>query len=363
MASYLGSRDLAVVTLTVTEAGYLRRADGGLDADRPEVLADLAALRADLRAPVVTAPARLVAGLTARRGADAGAIAIVPCDNVPGNGAIADRVVRDFAQLLDPTLTEWLDSSLSVVTTTVDRITPRPASKDTDAVREATGFDDQCPVVTEPFKEWVLSGAFPAGRPGWHEAGATFTGDVTPFEHRKLWLLNGGHSLLAYAGSIRGHSTVAEAVADDTCRGWLQDWWAVASSHLPQPDDDLADYRGALLDRFANPRIQHKLAQIGADGSQKLPIRVLPVLRTEREAHRMPEAATRILAAWVCCLRGLGAEVFDVRSEELLGLAAGPLPDAVHRLLDTLDRDLAADADVVAAVVSQGAQFAAEAGR
>ena len=39
-----------------------------------------------------------------------------------------------------------------------------------------------------------------------------------PFEQRKLWLLNGAHSLLAYAGSARGHATVAEAVADATCR-------------------------------------------------------------------------------------------------------------------------------------------------
>ena len=70
---------------------------------------------------------------------------------------------------------------------------------------EATGFDDRCPVVSEPFHEWVLSGAFPAGRPRWQDAGATFTDDITPYEHRKLWLLNGAHSLLAYAGSIRGH--------------------------------------------------------------------------------------------------------------------------------------------------------------
>ena len=61
----------------------------------------------------------------------------------------------------------------------------------------------------------MLSGAFPAGRPRWEDAGATFTDDVAPFEQRKLWLLNGAHSLLAYAGSIRGHETVAEAVADD----------------------------------------------------------------------------------------------------------------------------------------------------
>ena len=43
----------------------------------------------------------------------------------------------------------------------------------------------------------------PGGRAG-RTPGATFTDDVAPFEQRKLWLLNGAHSLLAYAGSIRG---------------------------------------------------------------------------------------------------------------------------------------------------------------
>lgn len=66
-------------------------------------------------------------------------------------------------------------------------------------------------------------------------AGARFVDDIAPFEQRKLWLLNGGHSLLAYAGSARGHETIAEAVTDPECRAWLQDWWVEASRHLTLP--------------------------------------------------------------------------------------------------------------------------------
>ena len=128
----------------------------------------------------------------------------MPCDNTPGNGALAERVVRDLAQLIDSGLAAWLEDSVAVVSTMVDRITPRGTPEDVAAVLRSTGFDDRCPVVSEPFHEWVLSGAFPAGRPRWQDAGATFTSDVTPYEHRKLWLLNGAHSLLAYAGSISG---------------------------------------------------------------------------------------------------------------------------------------------------------------
>jgi fructuronate reductase len=244
----------------------------------------------------------------------------------------------------------------------VDRITPRPAPEDLAAVLESTGFDDRCPVVSEPFHEWVLSGAFPAGRPRWQDAGATFTGDVTPYEHRKLWLLNGAHSLLAYAGSIRGHKTVAGAVADQTCRSWLEEWWAVASPHLNQPAAEVAAYRAALLDRFANTRMHDRLDRIAADGSQKLPIRILPVLRAERAAAHVPAGATRVLAAWICHLRGLGAAVSDVRAKEVVSLAQGPLGAAVPRVLAALDPALGADADVVTIVVDQSKELSRQGG-
>jgi fructuronate reductase len=203
----------------------------------------------------------------------------------------------------------------------------------------------------------------PGGRPRWEDAGATFTDDVTPYEHRKLWLLNGAHSLLAYAGSIRGHTTVAEAVRDETCLSWLEQWWEVASRHLLQPADDLARYRGALLDRFANERMRDRLDRIAADGSQKLPIRILPALRAERAAGRMPDGATRVLAAWVCHLRGLGAPVVDARADTVVPLADGPLPVAVRRLLASLDPGLGADAAVVATVLDQCRQLLGEAAR
>jgi fructuronate reductase len=360
---YFEAPEVSAVTITVTEAGYLRGADGGLDVGRPEVQADREALRQHPMGLVRTAPARLLAGIAARRRADAGPLALVPCDNTPGNGALAERVVHDLAGLVDAALAEWLKESVAIVTTMVDRITPRTASADVTTVLESTGLDDRCPVVSEPFHEWVLSGAFPNGRPRWQDAGATFTDDVTLYEHRKLWLLNGAHSLLAYAGSIRGHTTVAEAVGDETCQAWLEEWWAVASPHLDQPTAEVAVYRAALLERFANARMHDRLDRIAADGSQKLPIRILPVLRAERSAGRVPLGATRVLAAWVCHLRGLGASVSDARADEVLPLAKGPLREAVPRVLGRLDPQLGADTDVVAAVVDQGEQFSGQSPR
>lgn len=336
--------ELALVTSTVTEAGYRRGADGGLDRDDPEVATDIAALRAFLGgehgadAEVVTAPGKLALGLAVRRAHGLPGMAVVPCDNVPDNGAMAARVIGELAAAADPDLAGWISEHVSFVTTMVDRITPRTTDDDRAQV-QASGVDDPVPVVTEPYVEWVLAGEFPQGRPRWEDAGARFVDDIVPWEHRKLWLLNGSHSLLAYAGTMRGHETVEQAISDPDVRDWVDRWWDDAARHLPLPAEEIAAYRAALLERYANPRIRHLLAQIAADGSQKVPIRILPTVRAELEQGRVATGAVRVLAAWVCHLRGRGAPVVDVAADEFVALAAGDLDDAVGRVLGRLGLD------------------------
>ena len=332
--------ELAVVTITVTEAGYRRTGDGGLDTADPEVAADIGALQEHgTDAEVVTAPGKLALGLAVRRANGLPGLAVVPCDNVPDNGPMVARVVGELAAAVDPGLAAWIEGEVSFVTTMVDRITPRTTDDDRARLRTDTGIDDPLPVVTEPYVEWVLCGEFPHGRPRWEDAGARFVDDVVPWEQRKLRLLNGSHSLLAYAGTIHGHDTVDQAIADPVVRAWAEAWWDDAARHLPLPDEEIAAYRAALLERYANPRIRHLLAQIAADGSQKLPIRILPTLRGELAQGRVPQGAVRVLAAWVCHLRGRGAPVADVAADEFVALAAGDLDDAVGRVLDRLGVD------------------------
>jgi fructuronate reductase len=288
----------------------------------------------------------VLAGLRARRRADAGPVALVPCDNLSGNGEVLRRVLMDLADATDPPLAAWIAESVSFVSTVVDRITPRATEEDLATVIRLTGRADRAPVVTEPFREWVLAGGFPGGRPPWEEAGARFVADVTPYEQRKLWLLNGAHSTLAYAGLLRGHRTIADAYADERCRGWVDDWWAEATSHLPPSVASTSgEYCRELAGRFANPRIRHQLDQVAADGSQKLRMRAVPVLRRERAAGRRGTAALRMIACWIACLRSERAGssgLADPLAATLL--AARRATD----LLAVLAPDLAADAEVVA---------------
>jgi fructuronate reductase len=351
---YLSRSAVAIISITVTEAAYLRGADGHLDAGQDVIVSDLEALRSDPRNPVASLPARLVAGLVARRTSGAAALTILSCDNLPENGAVTKTVVQDFAAVLDETLPDWIDFHVDFATSMVDRITPGTTDEDRALVQRACGYVDAYPVATEPFSEWVVSGGFPAGRPRWDEAGATVVAEVGPFEQRKLWLLNGSHSMLAYAGSIRGFSTIDEAIVDPGCRSWVEIFWDEASRHLALPAADIAEYRAALLTRFSNPRAGDQLARIAADGSTKLLVRTMPTIRAERAAGRVPIGCATTVAAWVLHLRGLGAPIKDAGAAAARGAAnSGELPDAVPAVLDVLEPGLGVDQDFVDAVLGQ----------
>ncbi len=324
----LSSPAVSVLTLTVTEAGYHATASGDLDTSDPSVRSDIAALVSGEAAR--TAPGRVVDGLRARRDAGAGPIAVVSCDNLPGNGSVAERVVRGVARLVDPSLDEWVARNVSFVSTMVDRITPRTTHDDRAVAEGLTGVADAVPVVTEPFSEWVLSGDFPAGRPPWERAGARFVDDVEPYERRKLWLLNAGHSLLAYRGRLLGYDTVADAagpLADE-----LELHWDEARPLLPLDAAEIDEALGALRQRFANPRIRHVLTQIAADGSFKLPVRVVEPLRRRLAADLPPgHAQLGVLAAWSTYLVRFGAT-----DDASRGLA-----DALRGMLDARARSAA----------------------
>ncbi len=367
LLSALTDPAVAVVTLTVTEAGYRRRGDGGLDTDDPAVRADLAELAAAGVAgrrlgPLGAVPTRLAAALAARRDAGAGPVAVVSCDNLSGNGPALARVVREAAAAVAAAgpgsgpyagLAEWIDATVPFPSTMVDRIVPATGPDDLARVAELTGRPDPAAVVAEPFSEWVLAGSFPGSRPAWERAGAQFVDDVSPFEDRKLWLLNGAHSLMAYTGPVRGARTIAEAAADPVCRAGVEALWDCVTPFLRFPPDQVAAYRAALLQRFTNPAIRHTLAQVAGSGSQKLAVRIVPLVRRFLgDGQPVPAPLTGVLGAWLAHLRGVGAPVDDSRADVLVPAAAGPAREAARRVLALLDPAVAESAEVVAATAA-----------
>lgn len=325
----------AIITLTITEAGYGMDADGHIDTVNPP-----AALQ------------RLAAALDARRRLNGKPIAVVSCDNMPSNGALLKVAIGDLFALFGTEAQAWLASSVSFVTTSIDRITPKTTDEDIEIVKKQTGWDDVSPVVTEPFKDWVLEGEFPLGRPAWQNAGAKFVDNIEPFENRKLWLLNGSHSLLAYAGQLRGHDTVAEAIADEVCLAWVEGYWSEAVNHLPAAELDLDNYRQALLARYRNSRIAHRLAQIAMDGSTKLRVRVAPTAKAELAAGRDAQGCAIAVGAWVEFVIGQRGVVQDSQAAAILKLVEAAESELPNKLVALIDGDLAQNASFMELVLN-----------
>ena len=357
LSELAAARETAVVTLTITEAAYGLAADGTFDAGAPGVAEDLLALSAAASgqpAPEgsgvpATPLGRLVLALARRRDSGAGPLAVVSCDNLSANGEVARRAVLGLAAAWGQGLGEWIDANVSFVSTSVDRITPRTTETDIAEVAEQCGYRDSSPVVAEPFRNWVLSGDFPAGRPRWEDAGAVVVDDIEPYENRKLWLLNGSHSILAYAGQLRGHATVAEALADPVCRKAVEDFWDEAAHHLTAPGLDIPQYRQALLERFGNARIAHRLAQIAADGTTKLRMRAVPVLTAERAAGRSGAGSALMLAAWID-FAGSGFEFQDPLADGIRAANGLSGTGRIQALLRLVNAGIADDPQIVALV-------------
>ena len=352
LCALVAAKETAIVTLTITEAAYGLTADGMFDPGVPGVADDLYTLSevASGGAGVPGTPlGRLVLALARRRDSGAGPLAVVSCDNLSANGEVARRAVLGLAAAWGSGLAEWIGANVSFVSTSVDRITPSTTEADIAEVAEQCGYRDSSPVVTEPFRNWVLSGAFPAGRPRWEDAGAVFVNDIEPYENRKLWLLNGSHSILAYAGQLRGHAAVAQALADPMCRKAVEDFWDEAAHHLTAAGLDVPQYRQALLDRFGNARIAHRLAQIAADGTTKLRMRAVPVLMAERAAGRTGAGSALMLAAWIDYVATTN-DFQDPLRLEIQAANALKGEDRVEALLRLVSAGLAEDPQIVALV-------------
>ncbi|MFO1199966.1 MAG: mannitol dehydrogenase family protein [Burkholderiaceae bacterium] len=353
-----------IVTLTITEKGYCRGADGAsLDTAAPEIAHDL-------RTPGAPASAvgLLHAAAVRRQRAGARGFTVLSCDNLSGNGALARRLLLEFDAAAGgaPGLAAWIERELAFPDAMVDRIVPHTTDEHRALAASLLGVEDRWPVVTEPFVQWVVRDEFAAGRPRWEASGVQFVGDVAPWEAMKLRLLNAAHSCIAYLGNAAGASTVDAAVAIPALREFVVAFWRdEAAPALPAPVVAQAEpYCERLLERFANPALGHRTRQIAMDGSQKIPLRLLPTLREARRAGRAAPRTEMGLAAWLRHLAGVtdAGERYDVDDPLAAALAharrgAGDDPlaiaGAVMSLREVFGADLAADAALHARVGAQ----------
>ena len=285
-----------IVSITVTEKGYyLDPATGKLQLEAP-------AIAADLKTPETpkTILGLIVQALKNRQAAGILPFTVLSCDNLPNNGHLAKAAVLAFARETDAKLAAWIEQNVTFPCTMVDRITPATTDADRAHVNQRIGLEDAWPVVTEEFVQWVIEDQFTMGRPDWTIGGAIFSDEIECWENMKLRCLNGSHSTLAYLGQLTGRETVAEAMQLPLITDILDPLWVEIRAVLHAPKGvDPAQYVDSLKQRFKNPALKHRTAQIASDGSQKLPQRLLAPLRERIAKNLASPAIATAIAAWM----------------------------------------------------------------
>jgi mannitol-1-phosphate/altronate dehydrogenase len=312
-----------IVSLTITEGGYMVDDTTGMfDAENPAVRDDT-----DLASPK-TAFGYVCSALARRRAAGIPPFTVLSCDNLQGNGRVARTAFVSFAGLHDEALAAWIDATVAFPNCMVDRITPQTTDADRAFVADAFGILDGWPVMTEPFRQWVIEDRFTMGRPPLEEVGAQIVPDVHPYELMKLRLLNASHQAMAYLGYLAGYRYVDQAMADDHLRRLVERMMDEEVTPLlaPVPGIDLAAYKRTLIERFRNPKINDTLLRLAFAGSDRMPKFLLPSLAEALAQGRSHHLLTLATAGWLRYLRGVDEHgdaipLQDERAVELRQLA------------------------------------------
>ena len=311
----IASPDTQIVSLTITEGGYPVDDSTGLyQPDSP-------------MAGPGSAFAAIAAGLQIRRQAGTGPLTVLSCDNVVSNGEVARQSLIGEAARIDPSLAEWISASIAFPNSMVDRITPATSDADREWLREHRQIDDRWPVVTEPFRQWVVEDDFAGDRPPLEELDIIVTSDVEPYELAKLRLLNAGHSSVAYLAALGDIEYVHHAMADPLLRQFMTVLLQTEAKPVLPPADGIEPdaYIQLLVDRFSNPQIRDQIARLCLDGSAKFPKFLLPTIQAQLAADGPITLSALALAGWCEYLNGTtsSGKPIELASDPLLAEAVG----------------------------------------
>jgi tagaturonate reductase len=269
------SPDLKVILSNTTESGYdLDPTDGPADA------------------PPRSFPAKLLAVLRERHASGQPGLIVIPCELREHNADLLLGIVLQLARdwHLAEDILHWIQHDCAWLNTLVDRIvtgTPQehPLLK-----------EDALLTVCEPYALWAVqqrSGVKPFIR---HPA-VVWTPDVQPYFLRKVRILNGAHTALLIKALPKGFVTVREAVNDPELGNWLER--LLFEEIVPVLEgrvDDAPGFARQTLERFRNPFVEHKLADIATHHAKKVAVRLVPTRAEYREKFgKLPPLLDEVL--------------------------------------------------------------------
>lgn len=255
--------DVRVILSNTGDAGYALAAD------------DHAGLLEGAIAPR-SFPAKLLVLLHGRYQHGAAPLSIFPCELVTNNGAVLRDLVLQLARdwQLDAAFCAWLGKDCVWVNSLVDRIVSEPL--------EPAG------AVAEPYALWAVEAQPGMVLPCVHPQ-LIVTDRLEPFERRKLFLLNLGHSFLAEQwrhANGAADCTVLQAMSDSAMRPALEALWAEevlpVFAALGEASSSAA-YLQQVRERFSNPFLAHRLADIAQNHQQKKQRRFAPLITLTKQ--------------------------------------------------------------------------------
>jgi tagaturonate reductase len=222
--------------------------------------------------------AKLAVLLHARYQAGAAAITLLPCELVSRNGDTLRDLVIGIARgwNADEAFIGYLTKDCVWVNSLVDRIVSEPI--------QPVG------AIAEPYALWAIERQAGMVLPCEHED-IVVTDDLAHYERLKLLMLNLGHTMLAEIWRTRAglpDMTVLDAMRDPAYREPLEATWrdevlpvfAALGKH-----DVAAEYLSSVRDRFENPFLVHRLADIARNHDEKKVRRFRPVIELARELN------------------------------------------------------------------------------
>lgn len=230
-----------------------------------------ALLDADAPAPV-SFPAKLLVLLYDRWvNNPQSTLSLFPCELVARNGDVLRDLLVTLARswALGDAFEAYLIHTCRWANSLVDRIVSQAL--------EPVG------AVAEPYALWAIERQEGLTLPCSHEA-IVLTDDLDDFERLKLFTLNLGHSYLAERWLSDGRpatETVYQAMQSPALRADLEALWA--SEVLPVfaalgQFDAAQRYVDSVRERFGNPFLQHRLADIAVNHKDKKTRRLLPLV-------------------------------------------------------------------------------------
>ena len=217
-------------------------------------------------------PAKLVAVLKARFDAGLPGPTVIPCELIEGNATLLRTKVTELAARWhqNADFLKWLADDCVWLHTLVDRIvTGTPADHPMLAA-------DPMLIVAEPFAFFALQddprSLFKLKHPA-----ITRTPDVSPYFLRKVRILNAAHTALLIKAVPRGFTIVRDAVNDPELGAWLAR--LLAEEIVPTLEgrvDSAAQFAGQTVERFKNPFLDHKFADIAMHHADKVAVRLVP---------------------------------------------------------------------------------------